>query len=409
MIFTSSSIEGGDRLNDGVNVVASQVRTHWKAERALRDCLSNRKGAGPESEPPIGFRPGRRNRIVDQGVDRAPREVTLQCVATRMAHHEEMPDRLDAVRNMGQYELGNSSQPVQIPRGHVPAALVPIVETRQFHPQQRSLQRIEPRVESEHFVPVLHARAVVAQNADAVGELSVVRCYCAGIAIRAEVLSRIKAPAGSVAERAGPAGVLAPAVGLRRVLEYEKAAGACDLANGRHLGRLPVEMDRENGTRARGDGGLDAIRIEVVRPRVRLDGHGPRAGMRDGQPGGDVGVGWDDHLGAAADAGGAEHQMEGIESVGHADAVFDAAVGGKVALEGFDLLAEDVPAGLHDPARGGVELGTQLVVRRLHVEERYGRRAHRHHEIPCLKRTKSSYRRKYSSSAYKSEASTRQT
>ena len=40
--------------------------------------------------------------------------------------------------------------------------------------------------------------------------------------------------------------------------------------------------------------------------------------------------------------------MQGIESVGDANAVFRLAIGGEFGLEALDLFAEDVPAGVHD-------------------------------------------------------------
>ena len=57
------------------------------------------------------------------------------------------------------------------------------------------------------------------------------------------------------------------------------------------------------------------------------------------------------------------------QAAGDADAVGRAAVGGPVGLEALHLLAQDLPAGRHDAAVGGVEIGLQLPIACLEVEE----------------------------------------
>ncbi len=88
---------------------------------------------------------------------------------------------------------------------------------------------------------------------------------------------------------------------------------------------------------ARRDGLLDARRVEVVRPRVGLDGDGRRARVGDGEPRGDVGVRGDDDLVARPDAQRAQDQVQRVEPVADADAVARAAVGGELRLEGLAL------------------------------------------------------------------------
>ena len=58
------------------------------------------------------------------------------------------------------------------------------------------------------------------------------------------------------------------------------------------------------------------------------------------------------HLVARPDAPGAQHQLQRIEAVGHADAVRRAAPLGELAFEGLAFQAVDVPAAVQDAGHG---------------------------------------------------------
>ena len=83
---------------------------------------------------------------------------------------------------------------------------------------------------------------------------------------------------------------------------------------------------------------------------------GSRSCVRDRQPGGNIGVGRDDHFIARPDAICAQDQVQGLETVAHADAMLYAAIGSEFAFKCFNFLAENIPAGFHDTPVGGIQL-----------------------------------------------------
>jgi len=91
---------------------------------------------------------------------------------------------------------------------------------RQLHPQHRRLQLLQPAVEPLDLADVAFALAVVAQHADAVGELRVVGGHRAAVGQGAEILGRVEAPRHRVAMRADAPAAPTRAVALRRVLDH---------------------------------------------------------------------------------------------------------------------------------------------------------------------------------------------
>src|SRR5258706_10324069 len=118
-----------------------------------------------------------RNRIVNHCPDRTLREMPLQIVAPRMSNNEEVPDRVDAWRNRGQHQIADTGQSLQISGSDFAATIIPSIETREFRPQHRRLQRIETRVKAECLVVVFETRAVIAQDADTICETIIIRRY----------------------------------------------------------------------------------------------------------------------------------------------------------------------------------------------------------------------------------------
>ena len=104
-------------------------------------------------------------------------------------------------------------------------------------------------------------------------------------------------------------------------------------------------MDGQDDARAGRDRGLHALRLEVPAARVGLDGHDGGADRRDREPGRDVRVAGDDDLVARTHTHGRQREREGVEAIGHTDAVARAHVLRVGPLEGLDLGATDVPAG----------------------------------------------------------------
>src|SRR6185312_4708953 len=98
---------------------------------------------------------------------------------------------------------------------HAPAPRDILVEMAQLHPQQRGLDLVQSRVDALEQVVVLRVGAVVAQRRDTLRQSRVAGHDGAPVAQGAEVLGRVEAEGGRVAERAGLAPVAGRAVRLR--------------------------------------------------------------------------------------------------------------------------------------------------------------------------------------------------
>ena len=152
-----------------------------------------------------------------------------------------------------------------------------------------------------------------------------------------------------------------------------------------HRGALAVEMHRHDGLCARRDGGLDAGGVDVIACKRGLDQHGGRPGVADGQHRRNKGVGGGDDLIARADAHRLEDQHQRVQSVAAADAVPDAAVGGKCLFKGGILAAADVPAVVQHAGKRPAQLGIQLPLHRAERDKRHRDRDLGHRVTPHFK------------------------
>ncbi len=136
-----------------------------------------------------------------------------------------------------------------------------------------------------------------------------------------------------------------------------------------HVGGLAVQVHGQDDLGARGDGRLDQCVINVVRGLVRLDRNWHRTALADRQPSGDVGVRRNDDLVAWTDVHRPQHQMQGVESVRHADGVVGFAELGELGFECFNLGTKNIVAAAKDPLDRLVDSRLEFEVRRLKVEE----------------------------------------
>src|SRR5213592_2657066 len=96
---------------------------------------------------------------------------------------------------------------------------------RELDAQERGLQSVESRVDDLHDVLVLCSFAVVPQPPGSLDERRVARRHHSTVAVGAEVLARIEAEAGELAERAARASLVTRSVGLRSVFHGHEALG----------------------------------------------------------------------------------------------------------------------------------------------------------------------------------------
>ena len=115
----------------------------------------------------------------------------------------------------------------------------------------------------------------------------------------------------------------------------------CQFDQGRHVGRLPIQMNRDNGLSAGCDGFIDRFRRQRVASGIDIGEDGHRAGKLNACGGGDKGIGGRDYFVAWPDVEGAEDELQGIGARGHTDGMLAMAIGGKFLLEFGDSFAEN--------------------------------------------------------------------
>ena len=120
--------------------------------------------------------------------------------------------------------------------------------------QDGGLEGVEPGVEADFLVVVLGFHAVDAQAFQDMGQGLVGGGHHAAVAEAAQVLRRVEAEGRGVAQGAGGAALVAGAYGLGRVFEDDQAAVPGQCQDGVHVGGLAVEVDRDDGAGAGGDG-----------------------------------------------------------------------------------------------------------------------------------------------------------
>src|SRR6202035_3480779 len=126
---------------------------------------------------------------------------------------------------------------------------VPGVEMRELYPQQRRLQPVEALVDPDEHMLALASLAEVAQPASTLCDPWVIGADRPAITQCAEVLARVEAERSGCAKTARTASFEARSVRLCRVLEHRQAVPARERAYGRHVARLPVQVNRDDPRR----------------------------------------------------------------------------------------------------------------------------------------------------------------
>ncbi len=141
--------------------------------------------------------------------------------------------------------------------------------------------------------------------------------------------------------------------------DFQSVAGG-EVVYSLHVCQAAVQVDGQDGTCARGNQGFGIGGVDVACCRRRLAEHGFQTGAQDGEQGGDVGVGGDNHFVSGRHrscfAVSEEDEGEGIQSVSGTDAVDGSAVTGEVLLEAGCGFTVEVPSAAGD-AREGVGEG----------------------------------------------------
>ena len=207
----------------------------------------------------------------------------------------------------------------------------------EFHVEHSGLNLVQTAVAASEGGYVFFGEAVVGQCPHHLRQFGVVGGYGTAVAQCAEVFARIETVACCVAEGAGALCVVETAVGLGVVLDEEEVVLLAEGADGGGVGASSVEVDEHEDFGAWCDGLDEGRGVEVERVFVHIDEHGLESVFGDGQDGGDEGVGWHQHFVSFCEFPhfhvGTEGECEGIQSIGHADTVSGADVGGIVLFK----------------------------------------------------------------------------
>ena len=196
--------------------------------------------------------------------------------------------------------------------------------------------------------------ASVPQSFDPIGQRRIVGHHGATIAQCTKVLRRIEAECPRHADGTDGPAVCGRQVRLAAVLDDGQMMAIGYRLDGRHVGGLSVQVDRQDGARPRSDGVFDRRRIDGQAGRIDVGEDRARAGHHDGQRriGGRQRRG--DHLVSRTDVERPQNERQRVGAAANPHAVGRAHRCGELALERFDFGTEHEPAARHDAIDGRV-------------------------------------------------------
>ena len=294
---------------------------------------------------------------MDQRLHPGLREPRREPVALIGLDDIQMPRRISPVGDVGQGQPG-VGQRFLVERRNRRAPRVPLVELGELDAEQRRLHRVKPRIDALLLVHIAHRRSVITKPPNPRRDLRIAGRYSSGITQRAQILARVKAPAcDAPTATTDPLAPVPRAMRLRRIVDQQQPVVR---GNGCHrikIGRLAIQMRRQDRLGARGDRGLDPRRVEIVRRRIGLDRHRRRAGHANRQLCRDIAVARNDHFIARANVRRLQREVERVEPVSDPDAMRCAAIGRPSGLERFDFRPANIPARSDHPIDRSIDVG----------------------------------------------------
>ena len=186
------------------------------------------------------------------------------------------------------------------------------------------------------------------------------RRHRAAVAERAEVLGRVEAERGGVADGAGAAGRARGADRLGAILEHADAAARAALADRADLCHAAVEMRHDDDGHGVVQHRLDAGPVERERRAVDVGVAHAAAGPPRGGGGVHAGVGGGHDDRVAVRSQRPDRELQRVGAIGDADAFRRAGERRELALERLVLGAVDVPAELEHPLHRSAQLRALL-------------------------------------------------
>src|SRR5665213_1645393 len=162
-----------------------------------------------------------------------------------------------------------------------PARLRPFLQMAQLNTQHRALDPLHAKVVPFDDVMIFLFRPPIPQYSDLSRVLGIARSYHSGLAIRAEVFSRVEAKTRDIPETAYPAPLVFGTVGLRRVFNDDQSMFFCNRNDRIHICRLAVKMDRYHGSRFGRYRGLELCRIQIECVGIDVDVNRRSSGIMD--------------------------------------------------------------------------------------------------------------------------------
>lgn len=227
------------QLGDHIfHLFCGEFGEHGQGERLLGDAFGDGEGTGAKIQGGIGLLAVDGDGVMDAAMDSALGEFMEDLVAMRD------PDGIDVVDMPGEtgfdredYMWGAGEELVIVP-GMGSALGIPLGEMAQFDAEGGALEAVHTAVPAYQFMVVFFALAVIAEDADAIGEGGVGGHDGTGFTEGAEVFTGIKTEAASVAEGADTTTFVFGSMGLAGILNDREMVLAGKIQDGIHVGRL---------------------------------------------------------------------------------------------------------------------------------------------------------------------------
>ena len=290
---------------------------------------------------------------VDRGPDLAPLEVLDERVAVDAQHavpepqHVEMPRVLDVGPVSGELQrvLARERLVVQLHNG--PTSLLELGELAELPQPERRLYVGHIVLEArEHDLviprpaPIVAAPPVAGHAVQAHRPRALEECRIAGehpaLGSR-HVLGRIEAEGGRVATRSDRPPAILGGHRVGRVLDHRESGPARQLVDELEVHGMARVMDRQDGSRPRGERGGGQCGIDVQGVRLHVDQHGSSARVLDHVDGGGERHGRRDDLVPRADPERHERGVQRGRARAERQRPWPADVGGEGLLEALGL------------------------------------------------------------------------
>src|SRR5215207_5719824 len=154
----------------------------------------------------------------------------------------------------------------------------------ELYAQEGGLHFIQARVVAFDLVIIFHFGTIITQGSNLVCQNIIVCGDGTGIAQRAQVLSRIETESRRMTKTAALSPLVTGTLSLGGILDHLQVISLGECQQRIHIRRLPVKMNRQDGTRSRSDRRLDTVRVEIIGAWVWLHSDGSGTRIRDGQP-----------------------------------------------------------------------------------------------------------------------------